>query len=514
MKKDGSTEIPEFLGKEPDVVIELKYPIDYFQSFITDEFLDLIVEQSNLYAVQQNVNKPLNTTRNEIEQWLGLVFYFSITKLANTRMHWSHKLTKLMNVAHSVMSRDKFEAVKRNFHLVDNSKQTDKTDKMLKVRPLINQLRQKFNTIIMPQALCIDEQLVPFKGKSQLKQYIPSKPHKWGYKLFVLADTNGIIYDFFPYTGKIYPVENPDIPDLKASSNVVLHLAQIVPSQKNHLLYFDNWFTSLPLVQHLATREIWCCGTVRAPRIPGIPKGKTLNKELEKKERGSYEELVFEVDTRDISFVRWHDNKIVHLISNFARSAPVATIERYDSKQKKKIELPCPDIVQQYNKSMGGVDLADCLLALYRIHLRSKKYYMRLIFHMLDMAIVNSWLLYKRDAKQLKLPNKDILPLALFKLEVADALIKRGKPTTAKRGRPSSSSLENEPKKKPRGQQSSIYNVIRFDKIDHFPALGEKRNRCKNKNCNGKTRYMCQKCNVYLCITPKEPICFTNFHAE
>ena len=86
--------------------------------------------------------------------------------------------------------------------------------------------------------------------------------------------------------------------------------------------------------------------------------------------------MVYEDETHDICFVRWHDNKIVHLISNFARAASVATVERLDSKQKKKIEIPCPDIVQQYNKSIGGVDLADCLLALYRINLRSKKYYM------------------------------------------------------------------------------------------------------------------------------------------
>ncbi len=54
--------------------------------------------------------------------------------------------------------------------------------------------------------LCIDETIIPFKGCSSLKQYIPKKPHKWGFKLFVLADKNGIVYDFIPYTGKIEPV--------------------------------------------------------------------------------------------------------------------------------------------------------------------------------------------------------------------------------------------------------------------------------------------------------------------
>ena len=77
----------------------------------------------------------------------------------------------------------------------------------------------------MIQNLCIDEQLVPFKGKSSLKQYLPNKPHKWGYKIFVLADDQGMTYDFIPYSGKIHPVDKPDVPDLKASGNIVLHLA-------------------------------------------------------------------------------------------------------------------------------------------------------------------------------------------------------------------------------------------------------------------------------------------------
>ena len=84
-----------------------------------------------------------------------------------------------MDVASSVMSRNRFEAIKKNFHLVDNSENTNREDKMFKVRPMIDHLRMKFNEIPMEkQELCVDEQIVPFKGRSQVKQYIPNKPHK------------------------------------------------------------------------------------------------------------------------------------------------------------------------------------------------------------------------------------------------------------------------------------------------------------------------------------------------
>ena len=86
----------------------------------------------------------------------------------------------------------------------------------------------------------------------------------------------------------------------------------------------------------------------------------------------------------------------------------------------------------------GGVDLVDCLIALYRSPIKSKKYYFRLIFHMVDMLLVNSWMLYRRDASNLKLPRSEISQLATFKLRAAVALMKSGKVLGGlKRGRPS-----------------------------------------------------------------------------
>ena len=53
------------------------------------------------------------------------------------------------------------------------------------MQPLVNHFREKF-----------DEQVVPFKEASGLKQYLPKKPKKWGYKLWALAGVSGYIYNF------------------------------------------------------------------------------------------------------------------------------------------------------------------------------------------------------------------------------------------------------------------------------------------------------------------------------
>jgi hypothetical protein len=85
---------------------------------------------------------------------------------------------------------------------------------------------------------------------------------------------------------------------------------------------------------------------------------------------------------------------------------------------------------------MGGVDLLDSLLGRYKIKMRSRKWYMRLFHHLLDVTIVNSWLLHKRIQKQ-KSDTDNILPLMEFREQLALNLCKIGENNTAKRGRPS-----------------------------------------------------------------------------
>ena len=79
----------EYFTPEHEFPNFLKQPLQYFRLFSTDEFMQLLVYQSNLYSAQINPNKLLNITTEELEQWLEIAIYFSISKLPNTRMHWS-----------------------------------------------------------------------------------------------------------------------------------------------------------------------------------------------------------------------------------------------------------------------------------------------------------------------------------------------------------------------------------------------------------------------------------------
>ena len=69
-------------------------------------------------------------------------------------------------------------------------------DRIFKIQTLLDFLLPKYQQLPQLQVLCIGKQIVSFKGHSAIKQYLPQKPHKSGYKLLVLHNTNGIIHIF------------------------------------------------------------------------------------------------------------------------------------------------------------------------------------------------------------------------------------------------------------------------------------------------------------------------------
>ena len=69
---------------------------------------------------------------------------------------------------------------------------------------------------------------------------------------------------------------------------------------------------------------------------------------------------------------------------------------------------------------------------------KKKKWYMRIVFYCLDVAVINGWLLYRRHMEQKKVEKRAILPLRNFRASIGHALAKKAK-LPRKRGRPSSS---------------------------------------------------------------------------
>ena len=166
------------------------------------------------------------------------------------------------------------------------------------------------------------------------------------------------MYDFFIYEGKPTAnneTGNTDLEYLQKSVQVVAKLCQNLPNRQNHKLFSDNWFSTLELMIYLKNKRILAVGTIRLKRLGGCCV--FSNKDLQKTGRGSSD---YRTDNNSgIIVVKWADNNVVQLVSNFAGIEPMTSIERWCKKEKKRKDIPSPQIVKQYNKSMVGVDLAD-----------------------------------------------------------------------------------------------------------------------------------------------------------
>lgn len=156
------------------------------------------------------------------------------------------------------------------------------------------------------------------KAKHHLRQYMPNKPHKWGVKLFVLCDSHGFAFKFEVYNGAGDNVVLPDTPNVCATSNVVIRLSQTIPNFQHFILYFDNFYTSIPLLVYLRSSGIYSLGTVRANRIPNckLP----LDSDIKNEERGFSTENVTNALGVDVSTVLRKDNKCVRFYIRWSQT--------------------------------------------------------------------------------------------------------------------------------------------------------------------------------------------------
>ncbi|CAG5054080.1 unnamed protein product [Parnassius apollo] len=141
-----------------------------------------------------------------------------------------------------VFTLTRFKKIMENLHLNDNEMERPRGspghDKLYKLRPMITDLNEVFmNEMYDSSRQC----MVKFKGRSNLKQYMPKKPIKRGFKIWARCDaTTGYMYQFQIYTGKGDSAENEGL-----GYNVVMSLCQDFP--RNTLVAY-NFFTSCNLM--------------------------------------------------------------------------------------------------------------------------------------------------------------------------------------------------------------------------------------------------------------------------
>lgn len=271
-----------------------------------------------------------------------------------------------------------------------------------------------------------------------------------------------------------------------------------------------DFFTSEKLFDELEKRGIKGTGTIMKNRIPyDVRESKICDNELKSQGRGSFQVLVR--NDKRLALTKWYDNKPVLLLSSVEADVEVDECKRWCKKDKRYVIVPRPRVVKEYNKKMGGVDLADRMLAVCPNRYRTRKWTQRFFSHMIDLAVTNSWLQYKNDQVKLGVPSTKILQLRAFKMELGEMLIESHVFTNSDHEEASETEVVSARRK---GRPSTVVVPsvkFRTHAAKHLPMISDgNSSRCRHCHYN-RTLFKCMHCKVSLCLT-RYRNCFFDFH--
>ena len=495
----------------------------------------------------------------ELKAFLGITILMGVTQLPRLHCYWSTNY--YLGAPHIVQAlpRDRYLRILRELHFNDNSTAIPRGqpghDRAHKVRPVLDSILQKCLTLYKPhKENSVDEAMVKFKGRSSLKQYMPKKPIKRGFKVWCRCDShNGFTCSFQVYLGATDSVEK-DL-GIRATLDVTRDVFN-----KGFQIYCDNFFACPQLAACLEKEKTYCIGTVKKGRIGFTQFSKTQIKAMKRGEDISNVEFIeikerLSADVNPPSVVHvdaspgddsddevssissndedgpsgsnavvdpsssvpssstsdessshypihcfcWKDRKHVFFVNNVTNPREVTTVVRKQKDGSNK-SYPCPQSVDLYNKYMGGVDMADAMRRVYSCSRKSKhKWYMRLFWFLVDTSVVNAYILEgespnHRPAQSSGSRRKVHRSQLDFVLELGQQLVE------------SHSSHKNLGRQPLIPRSESHYTL-------HVPCRYEKPQNCKvcsTKTSRKQTQYGCVECGVPLYIAP----CSGTYHTR
>ena len=232
----------------------------------------------------------------------------------------------------------------------------------------------------------MDEQLVRYRGRITGPTYIPSKPRKYGLKIFWACESNtGYRLNAIAYGGK-------------EGNRVRYNLAQDIVLKIVEPWYGTgrdictrNYFTSYTLANKLFQQNLTLLGTV--PRHC-----REVLLVLRQKDELYRSKFVFNHRNR-ICLVAYQAkrNKNPVILLSSSHSDPSV-----DSGESKK-----PQMILDYNANKGGVDIFDQNLEEFSCRRKTVRWALLIFFNILDAAANNAYILMQRNGY--KRSRKDFL---------------------------------------------------------------------------------------------------------
>lgn len=370
-----------------------------FKSVLDDVIVRTICIETNRRgkrAVEANERLPLSEqkrmrpwypmTENELYAFIGLVLYAGAEKsnLVEAKDLFAKGHTAIYR---ATMSLDRFEQITRFLRFDDHLARPRllASDKLASFRYvwtvfLNNLIRHYFPS----SELCIDEQLLNTRNRCPIRQYIPSKPGKYGIKINWIVDAE----TSYPLFGEVYVGQQPnDERSTGLAHQLVLRLAEKwLDSNRN--ITMDNYFTSYPLACELwERRSTTIVGTLRSNKreIPKEFAGVT-----EAVKRGKFKSVF--CFSKHVQLTGYTTNKMKNVL---LLSTAHATEERDMSTHAEK-----PRVILDYNRFKGGVDSFDQMVRGYTSKRKSCRWPVALFYNCLDVGALAAFRLFEMSNNQ------------------------------------------------------------------------------------------------------------------
>jgi hypothetical protein len=434
-------------------------------------------------------NSWTDTTLPEIKAYIAMNIAMGLRGHTAMKDIWSIRSSLHDAYLSKIISRDRFSALSKYFHIADytgavQDYRDPNYDPMHKVRPMIDLFNTRAPHLYRPkQHLSVDEAMIAFKGRHHAKQYMPKKPIKRGFKVWVCAESDtGYALKVEVYEGKARTdARIQQRSEYGMGYDVVMELIQAYQG-KNHVISFDRFFSSVTLAEHLLQRKTYMNSTVLMTR-KGLP---IAAKKLRLKAGAPCHQYR---KGQLLLTLFYGKRQVCHLSTG---SLPGLN----DSGIK-------PIVNEDYNNCMGGVDLCDQHGSYYPVGRKTVKWWKYIVWYFINLAINNAYVLYRAAPSPIVTGDEPHLKRLKthkeFRVEIIEQLVgtvcQRG---GIKRRRPSS-------------------DEVLMDMavgLSHTAETSQHLRLCQYcpKKSGKKVRTMvwCKDCTVNLC-----PLgCFQRYHAE
>jgi hypothetical protein len=318
------------------------------------------------------------TDRVEMEAFLGLHILAGALKAHHRCLRELYDLRDGIPLFRAAMSEGRFEQLKACLRF-DDPVRRNPDDRAAPAGTLLQQFNEKMLKIYTPgENITIDEMLVEFHGCVSFRQYIPSKPGKFGLKMYWVAEADTAIpLRCLLYVGRSTVSEASREEHGGHVQALVMELMEpFLDSGRN--LTTDNWFTSKKLALKLIDRRTTLVGTLKnnSPCIPAPAKT------TEGRVRGDSVHF-YSTSTTICSF--WDKG-----------SRPVNVLSSMHGAQRNcSADEGKSEIVKFYNATKSGVDILDKLVRGYSSKRKYRRWPCHVFFTLVDCSVYVAYMMRK-----------------------------------------------------------------------------------------------------------------------